>query len=404
MMSMSVQAQSSPPAPRPMETATGWLAILHEKEDPRLVKIALQKLLDLSDVVWHEIAEHIADLEALAEEGDTLAAELASRVFFHLEEPESSLRLALLAGDRVFQQQEDSVYSLSLTKAAIGFYIHARQVEIDELEEEQVVLGSAQLQPIIDKLLAIEMANGNYASALGVVLEARELVKLEDILQRAGSKILQTILPSITQVTSKTFRLQALQVVAKQFEIALPDHAHLVYTYVILLQQLRDATKVALVLENLAAGNESQNLMALQISFDLHDNGDQGFVALVAKALNVPESPTGIWQSLLRVLTGGFLSELALSFLHKSSNSDRNIMEHLKKSLEERTSGSRSSILHNSSVLTHAYLNAGTTNDSFLRDHLDWMKKASNWYVHCIKSLIGCVDSNVFPLLNYYIF
>ena len=56
-------------------------------------------------------------------------------------------------------------------------------------------------------------------------------------------------------------------------------------------------------------------------------------------------------------------------------------MENLKKSLEERGSGGRSSLLHNAAVMTHSYLYAGTTNDSFLRDYLDWMKKASNWYV-----------------------
>jgi 26S proteasome regulatory subunit N2 len=54
-------------------------------------------------------------------------------------------------------------------------------------------------------------------------------------------------------------------------------------------------------------------------------------------------------------------------------------MENLKKALEERGSGGRSSVLHNAAVITHSYLYAGTTNDSFLRDYLDWMKKASNW-------------------------
>jgi 26S proteasome regulatory subunit N2 len=70
---------------------------------------------------------------------------------------------------------------------------------------------------------------------------------------------------------------------------------------------------------------------------------------------------------------------LALSFLHKHSNADRRIMEDLKKAMEERGGGGRNSILHNAAVITHSYLYAGTTNDSFLRDHLDWMKKASNW-------------------------
>ena len=70
----------------------------------------------------------------------------------------------------------------------------------------------------------------------------------------------------------------------------------------------------------------------------------------------------------------------SLSFLHKYADSDRLIMDHLKKILEER-GGGRNSVYHNCAIVTHSYLNAGTTNDSFLRDNLDWMKKASNWFV-----------------------
>jgi 26S proteasome regulatory subunit N2 len=76
---------------------------------------------------------------------------------------------------------------------------------------------------------------------------------------------------------------------------------------------------------------------------------------------------------------GGFVS--ALSFLHKQSHADRLIVEHLKRSLEERSSGSSGRLLHDAAVVAHAYLYSGTTNDSFLRDHLDWMKKASHWYI-----------------------
>jgi hypothetical protein len=79
-----------------------------------------------------------------------------------------------------------------------------------------------------------------------------------------------------------------------------------------------------------------------------------------------------------RVLTGGFTSELSLSFLYKNSNADARIMSNLKRALEERAT-SRNSVLHNCAVTAHGYLNAGTTNDYFLRDNLDWMKKASNW-------------------------
>ena len=128
-------------------------------------------------------------------------------------------------------------------------------------------------------------------------------------------------------------------------------------------------------------GSDDDALLGFQLCFDLVDTGDQAFVTRVAAELKPKASETNsnVWTQVDRVMTGGFSSELALSFLHKQSKADRLIMENLKKSLEERGSGGRSSVLHNAAVMTHSYLHAGTTNDTFLRDYLDWMKKASNW-------------------------
>ena len=127
-------------------------------------------------------------------------------------------------------------------------------------------------------------------------------------------------------------------------------------------------------------------LLGYQLCVDLIESGDQNFVNQVQQTLpeKGEESVTlsdEHWthlESAKRILSGGLASELALSFMHKNTNSDTLIMQNLKKALEERGS-SRNSLLHNCAVLTHSYLNAGTTNDAFLRDNLEWMKKASNW-------------------------
>ena len=93
----------------------------------------------------------------------------------------------------------------------------------------------------------------------------------------------------------------------------------------------------------------------------------------------------------------------SLSFLHKYADSDRLIMDHLKKILEER-GGGRNSVYHNCAIVTHSYLNAGTTNDSFLRDNLDWMmKKASNWFVRFF-SFINTFFLNVVTSSIYFSF
>ena len=180
-------------------------------------------------------------------------------------------------------------------------------------------------------------------------------------------------------------------------------------------------------------GNDDSALLGLQLCFDIIDTGDQAFVTKVASCLpkrendasnaaimgsNVAEGSDNVevddegnatsppananefgvevvetmmttkiirsdatWTHFTnahRILTGGFTSELSLSFLYKNSNADTLIMTNLKKALDERTMV-RNSVLHNCAVTAHGYLNAGTTNDDFLRDNLDWMKKASNW-------------------------
>jgi 26S proteasome regulatory subunit N2 len=222
---------------------------------------------------------------------------------------------------------------------------------------------------------------------------------------------------AVTLVASKAFRVETLMIVADELSQEFHETRGTEgrKTAAVALCQahqiLGQAAPVSQLITSLLEATEEEALLGLQLCFDLIDSGDQGFINAVAEGLALPkptpadqavtvtvdgdgdglevvpsvlpersESIVQRFQNVQRILTDGFSSELALSFLHKNSDSDKLIMENLKKALEDRASGSgRNSILHNCAVATHAYLNAGTTNDSFLRDHLDWMRKASNW-------------------------
>ncbi len=50
------------------------------------------------------------------------------------------------------------------------------------------------------------------------------------------------------------------------------------------------------------------------------------------------------------------------------------ILEEIKTAI-----GQKNSILHGASIWTNGIMNAYTTNDSFLRDNLNWVAKATNW-------------------------
>ena len=395
MATMAVSSMA--PASTAVATASGYIALLQE-QDPTLKSHALDKLLGCVDSLWHEVAESLPDLETIAEDFDLplpmrqTAAAVASRVFFHLDEPSQALRLALEAGEQHFDVQNRTPYVDSLITAALDAYIQERRKLLNKEEEtsaNEIGISLDQLQGMVYRLLDTCCEEGRCDHALGIALEAQETSKLKDILMSSGpdDDLLKYALDaSINIVSSKAFRQEALAVIAEclasQSEI---KKIGSVDTLIVVYQLLGKADSVAEVLESLLKGSEKDALLGYQLCFDLVDSGDQAFVTKVAEVLK----PMGTdeyadrWSQVSRVLTGGFSSELALSFLHKQSQADRLIMENLKKSLEERGSGGRSSLLHNAAVLTHSYLYAGTTNDSFLRDYLDWMKKASNWYVNC---------------------
>ena len=420
---MATTMSTTPIAPPSdvVATASGWIALLQE-EDPALKSHALKKLLECVDNLWHEVAESLPDLETISEDFDLplpmrqTAAAVASRVFFHLEEPSQALRLALEAGEQHFDIQNRTPYVESLITAALDAYIQERRKLLQQQEENdgtstttttattttanEIGISLDQLQGMVYRLLDTCCEEGRCDHALGIALEAQETSKLRDILMSSGpddSLLKYALDASINVVSSKSFRQEALAVIAECLSNQTEARKMAsVDTLIIVYQLLGKADSVAEVLGSLLKGSEEDALLGFQLCFDLVDSGDQAFVTKVAEFLKplTSEENTDRWSQVSRVLTGGFSSELALSFLHKQSHADRLIMENLKKSLEERGSGGRSSLLHNAAVMTHAYLYAGTTNDSFLRDYLDWMKKASNWYVTLIIMLRGSKGMN----------
>ena len=386
-------AMALPPSSA-VATASGWIALLQEP-DVVLRSHALKKLLECVDTLWHEVAESLTDLETIAEDLDLplpmrqTAAAVASRVFFHLEEPSQALRLALEAGEEHFDLRQKTPYVERLITAALDAYVQERRrILMDEVEsaeaKDELGIPMDQLQGMVYRLLEACCAEGKHDHALGIALEAQEANKLRGILESSGpdpALLKYALQSSIKLVTSKSFRQEALLIIADCLLGQVNTRSSVAVDLMIVYQLLGRHEAVADVLALLLNGSEENVLLGFQLSFDLVDSGDQAFVTRVAQSLKMkaPDEQSENWAKVEKVMVGGFSSELALSFLHKQSQADRLIMETLKKSLEERGSGGRSSVLHNAAVITHSYFHAGTTNDTFLRDNLDWMKKASNW-------------------------
>ena len=91
-------------------SAAKFLSMLNDDIVEKQV-YALHKISQVVNHQWHEISDQLPRIESLMDEDGfpekQLAASIASKVFFYLDESDDALRLALEAGDR-FDIKEDS--------------------------------------------------------------------------------------------------------------------------------------------------------------------------------------------------------------------------------------------------------------------------------------------------------
>lgn len=63
-----------------------------------------------------------------------------------------------------------------------------------------------------------------------------------------------------------------------------------------------------------------------------------------------------------------------LKFLNWHNNTDLVVLDQIRDALQPRNT-----ICHNATVIANALMHAGTTKDTFLRQNLKWLAKATNW-------------------------
>jgi 26S proteasome regulatory subunit N2 len=220
---------------------------------------------------------------------------------------------------------------------------------------------------------------------------------------------------SARNIRPREFRLEVISVLVKQYgTLPQPDYSNVCFG----LQYLNRPAEVAQTLDNLCKGTLENALQAYQIAFDLQETENQGFVlkivanfkgmqvdaapaagsasatatagdemdvsAEVAVAAETTSSFSSSFQNssvtgevyrervskLKKILLEGFDIDLTLNFLYKLSHTDVNVLKAIKVATE-----GRSNVLHSATVVAHAYMNAGTTQDNFLRENLEWLGK-----------------------------
>ena len=309
------------------------------------------------------------------------------------------------------------------------------------------------LQAVINRLFEACYKAGAYRQVVGIAVEARNLTVLREAILRSSedgtgvgkkatggsrdkSEELMEYLLDICMniVQERGLRNEILQLILDLLnQIPNPDYFSIAKCVVYLNEYSMASSMLRHLVEQ---DSTNARAIAYQLSFDLYDNGTQEFLSKVMDELpesedkkeekpqmngsahpdkpvpsesdhllsevesrqegttSLPISRTKqrpvsdeertIYDSIRHILRGTKSIELNLEFLYRNNKADRNILNKIRDSLE-----ARNSIFHVATTVAQAFSNAGTTNDSFFRDNLEWLGKAVNWSKFTATAALG---------------
>lgn len=133
------------------------------------------------------------------------------------------------------------------------------------------------------------------------------------------------------------------------------------------------------------------------------DTSNEGRTSTVVSRTKQPtEEELKVYSSVREVLKGTKSITLNLEFLYRNNRADKQILNKIRDSLE-----ARNSIFHTAVTFANGFMNAGTTNDTFFRENLDWLGKAVNWSKFTATAALGVIHkgnlTQGMKLLNPYL-
>ena len=355
-----------------------------EEPDYRVKVAALRILNGLVDEFWPEISEQISQIESMFEDPDfpdrELAALVASKLYFHLEEYTEASRLALGAGSK-FDLVEKSEYRSVIITKVVEFYI-AQNRDSDTTAVDQ------KLSDFVERLFSFSLKTGALKAGLGIAMEARRMDWVKKFIHAAHGGQLAEMLSYCqhhvrTFLDVKSVRSQVLEILVEGYHSAQVEDrdwsgaAQCLYL-------LGRAPEVAGLFDELLVDPQA-HLVALQLAFDVADHDDQQFCSTVAENIKAASCPAV--DNIKSVLKGDTQIGLNLEFLFRNNKTDLLLLENLRTSIDQR-----SSVLHNGVVVAHAFMQAGTTNDAFLRKNIDWLAKAAHWAKFTASASMGVIQ------------
>ncbi|KAK4159427.1 armadillo-type protein [Cladorrhinum sp. PSN259] len=292
------------------------------------------------------------------------------------------------------------------------------------------------LQQIIERLFEECLKQRKYRQVVGIAVEAKNLDVLRRVIKRASeddklakdsnqgtAEELMDYALSISMdiVQERGLRTEILRLILDLLNhIPNPDY-FAIAKCVVHLDSDEEAENMLRQL--VAKGDQDSIAIAYQIAFDLYDNATQEFLAKVIKALpsgeppkpkakpeaegeeaaesepllenqeeeeateeELPEETAKVYRNIRSILDGSKAIKLNLEFLYRNNHTDLSILNKVRDSLE-----GRNSIFHTAVTFCNAFMNAGTTNDKFFRDNLEWLGKAVNWSKFTATAALGVI-------------
>ena len=371
-----------------------------------------------------------------------LCALVLSKVFYHLDDLDEALMYALGAHDLVDVNGSND-YSKTILACCVDTYTAQRgeaakqgNLEEDQVDERLLVIVERLFEKCMDDR-QFEQAVGLAVESHRLDMLEKALIKATEcatssaaVESTSGPKcgLVQYVLKTTHKsISSKRYRDEILELVVRFVRgedgnrargaapgIGATNSRDLtsIIKCLMILDRPGEAAEILLELLN---GVDEDVLMAYQLAFDIYEAENQAFSSslrsILAKsrpagdafakeelgaaaspaadiaepkgasmdasmdaAEPVAEKPKDKMTLLDQIVSGEIPMELERQFLARNNATDLQILKNIKATVEPRNS-----VCHGATIFANAMMNASTTNDSFLRENLDWLARATNW-------------------------
>ncbi|XP_037777929.1 26S proteasome non-ATPase regulatory subunit 1-like [Penaeus monodon] len=429
-------------------SAAGILALLDENED-QLRVFALERLNEITDTFWPEIADSIQKIEKLEENGEfpkrELAALVVSKVYFHLGSYLDSLTYALRSGP-MLHQDRNQLYIDTIKVHAIDHYIKLRAQKDAKMD--------ARLEELLNNMFKRCITDQQYRHAIGIALETHRMDWFREAIMTSDDivgSLTYSYKIAMQYIEQRKFRDEVLEELVSLYQgLETPDYVNMCQCLIHLDKPHEVASILDKLIKNDSLKSEAMDneLMAYQIGFDLYESATQDLLSHVRQGLRTTAPVPSLLKDVDAVTSTSTTSAAPAEGSTSGTNEDEEMatpqteeenadtamseektlddLTELEKTHQNRVanlarilSGEmtieqhlqfliannhtdmlilrhtkeavRASVCHTATVIANAFMHCGTTSDQFLRDNLEWLSRATNWAKMTATASLGVI-------------